>query len=112
MVDKRGKQPPGPPPLPKQKREDEAPESERPTINPPFDVEAYAREATASAPESRRRYSPDAPTRPPPAPGVPADLGDADIPVEVSDEEARSRQITITNEVELEHARAKSAEGS
>jgi hypothetical protein len=57
-------------------------ENERPTVSPPFDVEAYAR-ATRSS---------DAPA------------GD-DFPPE----EPRSEQITLTNEVELERARAQSA---
>jgi hypothetical protein len=104
VTEKRGKHPPQKPPPPPPPRT-EKDENDRPTINPPFDVEAYAREATAAAPESRRRYSADAPTRPPPPP---EDLSE-DIPVEFQEDEARSRQITLTNEVELEKARQQSA---
>jgi hypothetical protein len=59
-------------------------EGERPTLNPPFDVEAYAR-ATADRGVTTSEF--------------PAD-------------EARSQQITLTNEVELEKARAQSAQRS
>lgn len=120
MAEKRGKQPPKQPPPPAPPDPADGPESERPTINPPFDLEAYARETAAAVPESRRRYSPDAPTRPPPAvpglsggapapPGVPTDF-EEDIPVEFQEDEARSRQITLTNEFELERARQQSAQ--
>jgi hypothetical protein len=74
-------------------------ESDRPTVNPPFDVEAFARAASSASP---RRFSPDAPTeRPPPPP-----------PADVEASEARSQQITLTNEVELERARVQSAQRS
>jgi hypothetical protein len=78
-------------------------QSERPTVNPPFDVEAFARASTASpAPPSHtpsappRRRAVERPTVRPPLP-------DGSIP------EPRAEQITLTNEVELEAARAKSA---
>ncbi|MGH7271474.1 MAG: hypothetical protein ACREJ3_13675 [Polyangiaceae bacterium] len=58
-------------------------DGDRPTVNPPFDVEAFAR-ATALA-----------------GPGAPS--ARAHEPPEV-----REEQITLTNEVELEHARAQS----
>lgn len=63
--------------------------SERPTVNPPFDVQAFARAASGSAPETIEGNSPDL-----------AEAGE------------RSERITITNEVELEIARAKSAQSS
>jgi len=65
-------------------------ENDRPTVNPPFDVEAFARQA--SGPASQRRFSADAPTQPPPPLGEP-----------------RSQQITITDEAELEAARVASS---
>jgi hypothetical protein len=71
------------------------PQSDRPTINPPFDVEAFAR-ATASAGAG----SPF-PADPPTARGI-ARPSPEGVP------EARAEQITLTNEVELEIARAKS----
>jgi hypothetical protein len=73
-------------------------ENERPTVSPPFDVEAFARQA--SGPSSQRRFSPEAPTqRPPPPGGVPdSEVGDA-----------RGQQITLTDEAELEAARVASA---
>lgn len=84
---KKGKAPPPPPPA----AEDE---NERPTVNPPFDVEAFAREASKSG----------APAKPsgraaPPPPAVPS----------FEQDEPRSKQITLTNEMELEAAREKSA---
>ncbi len=76
-------------------------ESERPTVNPPFDVEAFARASAVSpmppAPGLRRAPA-EAPTVRPPSP-------DGTVP------EARAEQITLTNEVELEKARAQSAGG-
>jgi len=57
-------------------------ENERPTVNPPFDVEAFAR-ATATK-------------------SSPGDLPDYDLP------ESREQQITLTNEAELESARVAS----
>ena len=65
-------------------------------MNPPFDVEAFARQA--SGPSSQRKFSPDAPTQRPPAAGGVPDLG-----------EMREQQITLTNEVELEKARPQSS---
>ena len=73
-------------------------ENERPTVSPPFDVEAFARQA--SGPSSQRRFSPEAPTqRPPPPAAMPgSDLG-----------EVRPQQITVTDEAELEAARVASS---
>jgi len=87
--------------------EPSAPDSEndRPTVNPPFDLEAFARQN--SGPASQRRYSADAPTRPPPPPGSSAE-GE---PRERLDA-PRSQQITITDEVELEAARVASSQRS
>lgn len=72
---------------------DSAPESEndRPTVNPPFDVEAFARAASTS------KFPRDAPTRPPPG-RAPSEEG-----------AHREQQVTLTDEVELEKARARSA---
>ncbi|HEV3190188.1 MAG TPA: hypothetical protein VGY54_06800, partial [Polyangiaceae bacterium] len=66
-------------------------ENERPTLNPPFDVEAFARATAASNPRSHDVST----TRPPPRPPA--------LP------EPRGEQTTLTNEAELEAARAKSA---
>jgi hypothetical protein len=96
MTDPRKRREPPPPETP-------GDENDRPTVNPPFDVEAFAREA--SGPSSGRRFSPDAPTqRPPPPPPVP----------HLEDEEGgvRSQQITLTNENELEQARVASSKNS
>jgi hypothetical protein len=62
-------------------------DEDRPTIAPPFDVEAFAKAATAkgSRPEMEQARSPG------------------------ESRDARSKQITLTNEVELERARAQSA---
>jgi len=79
MTDDRGKK--RPPDAP-----GEGGENERPTVNPPFDVEAFAR---ASA---QKIATPTA---------APAGAEHT--------EEPRAAQITITNEVELEKARAQSA---
>jgi hypothetical protein len=80
--------------------------SDRPTVNPPFDIEAFAR-ASAVAPvapappdlsratSGQRHPLADTPTMRPPLP-------DGTVP------EPRAEQITLTNEVELEKARAKS----
>jgi hypothetical protein len=97
MADKSGKKkssrpprPPAPPPA------DSARESEndRPTVSPPFDVEAFAR---ASSPS---KFPKEAPTRPPPARRSAEETG----------ESAPSEQrVTLTNEVELEKARERSA---
>jgi hypothetical protein len=76
---------------------DDIDQNDRPTLNPPFDVEAFAR--AASAPSEQPRAPSDAPTnRPPPYPGAPG-----------SESEAKAERITLTNEVELERARAQSA---
>ncbi|MGH7298694.1 MAG: hypothetical protein ACRELB_27380, partial [Polyangiaceae bacterium] len=56
----------------------------------------FARQA--SGPASGRRYSADAPTRPPPPARVPE-----------LEPEARSQQVTLTNEAELEQARLASS---
>jgi hypothetical protein len=83
-----------PPPQPTPRRAgsptDAGDENDRPTVNPPFDVEAYARQA--SKPTTSGRGAP-------PPPAVPS----------FEPEEARSKQITLTNEVELEKAREMSA---
>jgi hypothetical protein len=74
-------------------------ENDRPTVNPPFDVEAFAR--LASGPSSQQHRSPaEAPTRRPPPPGAPPQLEPA---------EPRERQITLTDEAELEAARLASS---
>jgi hypothetical protein len=80
--------PPAPPPAPDD-------ENDRPTVNPPFDVEAYARQANKRSGSGR----PSAPGAPPP-PGVPSFEPEG---------ETRSKQITLTNEAELEKAREMSA---
>jgi len=87
---KKSSRPPRPPPA------DSAPESEndRPTVNPPFDVEAFARAASASAPS---KFPREAPTKPPPTRRAP------------EQSEPREKQVTLTDEVELEKARARSA---
>jgi hypothetical protein len=69
-------------------------------VNPPFDVEAFARQA--SGPGSQRRFSPDAPTQRPPPPSALPDVG-------FDPSEPRSQQITITDEAELEAARVASS---
>jgi hypothetical protein len=76
-----------------------ADENERPTLTPPFDVEAFARATTT--PSAKPRASSDAPTNRPPPP--PASLPDFEP------ETTRSERVTLTNEVELERARAQSA---
>ena len=81
---------------PPKKRKSKAPagpseENDRPTVNPPFDVEAFARAATAS-PRSGNELSE---THPPPP---------------LVDGESRSQFPTLTNEIELEAARARSAQ--
>jgi hypothetical protein len=96
VTDKNSKKPTAPPPTPA----DRADENERPTVSPPFDVEAFAR--AASSPSGQPRAPFEMPTnRPPPPPAFP----------EFDEEEARTEQITLTNEVELERARAHSATG-
>src|ERR1700758_3366944 len=86
--DKKKKGAGRPPPPPPPSADDE---NDRPTVNPPFDVEAYARQASKPTASGR-------PGAPPP-PGVPS----------FEPEEARSKQITLTNELELEKAREASA---
>jgi hypothetical protein len=86
-------------------REDPETTSDRPTVSPPFDVEAFARASTAvrdpgGAPGHRwgppaQQLPPETPTARPPPP-------DLSPP-------PRSEQITLTNEAELERAVAKSA---
>src|SRR6516162_2592441 len=84
------------------RRESNVPEdeSDRPTVNPPFDVEAFARASAASpvprGPTAPRQWPPEPPTVRPPLP-------DGTVP------QPRAEQITLTNEVELEEARARSA---
>jgi hypothetical protein len=65
-------------------------ENERPTVNPPFDVEAFARAATS--------------------PTLGTDLHTTHPPPPLFDPEPRSQAPTLTNEHELEAARAKSAQ--
>ncbi len=90
MTEKGSKKVSGAPP----RAGEEPVDSDRPTIAPPFDVEAFARAATASGPP--RTKSSDSmlavPAAPPPEP------------------EPRPEQVTLTNEVELERAREKSAQ--
>ena len=74
-------------------------ENERPTINPPFDVEAYAR---ANAKSGRPGHDDD--TARPPA----RQLQEGEL--DWSEPPQRAEQITLTNEVELERARAQSAQ--
>jgi len=68
-------------------------QNDRPTLSPPFDVEAFARAATAApsqGPGGSRLPGPTAPAPP-------------------FEPELREEQITLTNEVELERARSQSA---
>ena len=92
MTDKPSKKhdarPPDPP--------DDVGENDRPTLNPPFDVEAFAR--VASAPSEQPRAPSDAPTNRPPPPAGAAEFG----------LEPRTDRITLTDEIELEKARAQS----
>lgn len=67
-------------------------ENDRPTVNPPFDVEAYAKATTADPPPSGVEPK----TAPPPAP--------------TDEPPARSQQPTLTNEAEIEAARVRSAQ--
>jgi hypothetical protein len=66
------------------------PEGDRPTVSPPFDVAAFARAATATTSEAS-----EASTRPPPPDPEDGELG--------------SERDTLTDGVELEIARARSA---
>ncbi len=68
-------------------------ESDRPTVSPPFDVEAFARAVTATAPTQ----------------GPASRLPRATTPAPPFEPELRGEQITLTNEVELERARSQSA---
>ena len=80
---------------------------ERPTVNPPFDVEAYAR-ATADSDAPRRFLRDPATDRRTSGTSVAptnTSLGASDA----DDGAPSSQQITVTNEVELEQARARSA---
>jgi hypothetical protein len=86
---------PAPPPNLDEDDED----TDRPTVNPPFDLEAYA-QAHADSDEPERS---NAPIERPPRPAAGAEFGPR-VP--------RSQQITVTNEVELEKARAQSALGT
>jgi hypothetical protein len=80
---------------------DDEGENERPTVNPPFDLEAFARRNAGSG--APRRYPTDAPTeRPPPDPGGPG----------FGPPEPRPQQITLTDEVALEAARVASSSDS
>lgn len=65
--------------------------SDRPTVNPPFDLEAFARSMAANPAESD--------------PADDSSHGEAGTPT-------RSDRITMTDELELEVARAKSAEST
>jgi hypothetical protein len=78
---------------------DEGAPSERPTVNPPFDVEAFAR--AASGPSEQAETAADAPTRRPPPLNAPlASLaGEADPPFE---------RVTLTDEIETGKARVRS----
>ncbi len=96
MTDKGSKKGSGSPPEAGEQAED----ADRPTVAPPFDVEAFARAATAKGP-GRTKSSDSSLTaqrEPLPAPPPPAGPG--------------GERVTLTNEVELERARAKSAEHS
>ncbi len=95
----RAKEPPPPAPV-----DEDAAEDERPTVNPPFDVEAYAR-ATASSEAPKPLRAPIGHAGPTADRGGP---GASEFPPE----EARSQQITLTNEVELERARSLSSQRS
>ena len=90
--DKKKKKGAAPTPPPSPPAADD--ENERPTVNPPFDIEAFAREASKSGAPSRLGK-----TTAPPPPAVPNFEAD----------EPRSKQITLTNEIELEQARERSA---
>ncbi len=71
--------------------------SDRPTVNPPFDLEAFARASAAASPvpgpPGQRVYPSDTPTARPPPP-------------DLSGSDARNERITITNELEFERAGA------
>jgi hypothetical protein len=71
---------------------DEEGENDRPTVAPPFDVEAFARASRGS------RFPREASTQPPP-----------NLPPAEGEKPPRGQQVTLTNEAELEQARALSA---
>jgi hypothetical protein len=84
--------------------EGEDAENERPTMNPPFDVEEYARStATSDRPRNTPAGGPATGARRDPGVHPPA------AAAEFGPQEPRSQAITITNEVELEKARLQSA---
>jgi hypothetical protein len=92
VTDKPSKEPHAKPPDPLATVGD----NDRPTINPPFDVEAFAR--AASAPSEQPLAISGAPTnRPPPPAGA------------EFESEPRTERITLTDEVEQERARAQPA---
>ncbi|MDP9000404.1 MAG: hypothetical protein M3O46_09860 [Myxococcota bacterium] len=94
MTNKSDKKRGAPPPKPAGSAADD----ERPTVAPPFDVEAFAREAMP--PSGNPHPDSDAPThRPPPLPPAVPEFGREPI----------TERVTLTNEVELEKARALSA---
>ena len=72
------------------RKPDAGDDNDRPTVSPPFDVEAFARAATSPAPAPRPIGAPTGPSPP-------------------FEREGRGEQITLTNEVELERARYQSA---
>jgi hypothetical protein len=85
--------------------QEEGAPSDRPTVNPPFDIEAFAKQSAVGSPappnwsSASRLY----PSAPPPARPPPPDL---------RPEPTRPEQITQTNEVELERARLSSVKGT
>jgi hypothetical protein len=93
VAEKRTKKRSTPPP----RRPEDATANERPTVTPPFDVEAFAREASAPS------GNPLPPSRAPTAPPKPPEEREFES-------EAETQRVTLTNEVELERARARSAE--
>lgn len=93
VADKGSKKVSGSPP----KGDDESVPSDRPTVAPPFDVEAFARAATAAGGAGTKSADPTPAAQP--APGSPTP-------------EPRPEQVTLTNEIELERARAQSAQHS
>jgi hypothetical protein len=83
------------------KPENDFDENERPTVNPPFDVEAFARAATGQSENSVPPPLEGATRRPPPPAALPS--------FDEDDDERITDRITLTREVELERARAQSA---
>jgi hypothetical protein len=94
MTDDRRKKRSAKPP----QRSGAASENDRPTVNPPFDVAAFARIASGPSSQQRRSAAEEAPTKPPPP----------DAPPQGEAGEARARQVTRTDEAELEAARVES----